>query len=1178
MTALAGVLLAGTGQAQTLIYQDNYDNDGLDVNTDVGGGMLNRSIVNCTWSDTGDLTVAMGGNQNSRRGFAYSETGFQSTDGFELAVTYYVANVAQSGITELSFGLLSSDDTDFDTYSGDNPFGGDTNVYSIGANVIAFNPVGLNFTDGSSVVTVDPTALPAQTNSVVIRVEADGLGGADCTMSTNGVSGTTYNIVSFDFSKVYHVTAWARDNNFDRSILSMSLIGLGNQPPIADPQSVTATVDTPLAVTLTGSDVDAGPGTLTYSVVDSPAHGTLSGTAPNLTYTPDSSYLGDDSFTFIANDGDKDSAVAATVSISVIREGMNISFADLSAALSNNTLTVDGTNLNVAVTAVTNGNDYVYSVTYTGADYDGDTVDDTLTFDVLVKAFSGGDINTDGSYATATIGTNVAVTTDAGGWSVGASARMNAGDTLQYTIQNLSVANSLGGTYSAALNNFTGTYLTEIGNANGHRTVIGEGIGLFSSIWSGNFEDLTGQLDEWNPLYISSAATPEGETPNAPQNWKIQNVDFDILVWADSIDQVPQTADLNGITTPETDLNLTLPARDLEGSTLNYTVVNPTHGTLGGSAPDLTYTPDTLYQGSDSFTFTVEAAGITSATGTVFLTVTNMAPVADDQSISTTPGAAVDFTLSGSDSDGPGTLTYIITSQPTKGTLVVTNAPNATYTPTSESYIGEDSFTFVVNDGWEDSAPATVSITISNLPPVAVPQTYSTPRNEPVDITLTATDTDGPSNLTYTVLSTPLVGSLDGEAPNLTYSPDLNYTGVQSFTFQVFDGQDYSDVATNTINIYNIPPVADTITAFTDPDTPVDILLTGSDPDDSGTLEFFVDAEPVHGVLSGTTPYLTYTPTNGFTGSDIFTYYASDQETNGAPATVLISVSGDGFALSFEDFDSALTNNTLSFAGSSQYMSVTGVTNDYSIIYSVIFNGADFDGDTAKDAITFDILVEAWADGTITNSAGTVDVQTTNGTAVIGTTVSNVTINAEGWAVGNAQMNEGQSLQFTLQNLNLELTDSAQSGTVEFSGFVSTLLNEIGKVYGHQTVIGEGTDLPEMRWNNPTATLDGFSTGSGPLYISQAAYTIVNNQAWQWQVQDVDFGIIVRLGEVVDPVVSIEVSGSDMIFSWEGSSAYNVLTNANLQYPSWGVAVPSATSPVSIPVGSESVLFYKLSE
>src|SRR5206468_4814587 len=66
--------------------------------------------------------------------------------------------------------------------------------------------------------------------------------------------------------------------------------------------------DTAKAITLSASDVEGSP--LSYVVGTGPAHGTLSGTAPVLIYTPAANYNGSDSFTFKANDGKLDSNVA----------------------------------------------------------------------------------------------------------------------------------------------------------------------------------------------------------------------------------------------------------------------------------------------------------------------------------------------------------------------------------------------------------------------------------------------------------------------------------------------------------------------------------------------------------------------------------------------------------------------------------------------------------------------------------------------------------------------------------------------------------------------------------------------------------------------------------------------------------------------------------------------------
>ena len=89
---------------------------------------------------------------------------------------------------------------------------------------------------------------------------------------------------------------------------------LPNVAPVATAQSVSTAEDTAKAITLAGTDADGDA--LTYAVITSPAHGTLTGAAPSLTYTPATNYNGADSFAFRVNDGHVDSAVAA-VSLTV---------------------------------------------------------------------------------------------------------------------------------------------------------------------------------------------------------------------------------------------------------------------------------------------------------------------------------------------------------------------------------------------------------------------------------------------------------------------------------------------------------------------------------------------------------------------------------------------------------------------------------------------------------------------------------------------------------------------------------------------------------------------------------------------------------------------------------------------------------------------------------------------
>ncbi|HMQ01275.1 MAG TPA: Ig-like domain-containing protein, partial [Cyclobacteriaceae bacterium] len=110
------------------------------------------------------------------------------------------------------------------------------------------------------------------------------------------------------------------DGRIDSEIATVSItVNPVNKPPVAVPlasdQCIEVMEDTPGAIVLQASDPDGDA--LTYIIVTPPSHGTLSGTAPNLTYTPEANYFGPDEFTFKVNDGEFDSNVAS-VCIEVI--------------------------------------------------------------------------------------------------------------------------------------------------------------------------------------------------------------------------------------------------------------------------------------------------------------------------------------------------------------------------------------------------------------------------------------------------------------------------------------------------------------------------------------------------------------------------------------------------------------------------------------------------------------------------------------------------------------------------------------------------------------------------------------------------------------------------------------------------------------------------------------------
>jgi len=86
------------------------------------------------------------------------------------------------------------------------------------------------------------------------------------------------------------------------------------------------------------------------------------------------------------------------------------------------------------------------------------------------------------------------------------------------------------------------------------------------------------------------------------------------------------------------------------------------------------------------------------------------------------------------------------------------------------------------------------------FPLVAQGQSVVTDEDQPISITLSASDADGDS-LTYTVVSQPSNGVLTGTAPNLTYKPNAGFNGNDSFTFKANDGTTDTKEATIKITI-----------------------------------------------------------------------------------------------------------------------------------------------------------------------------------------------------------------------------------------------------------------------------------------------------------------------------------------------------------------------------------------
>jgi hypothetical protein len=1149
------------------------------------------------------------------------------------------------------------------------------------------------------------------------------------------LTGTAPNVTytpSAGFSGTDTFTFEAHDGSVNSNVATVTITVT---PVVVTANSQTVSTNgTAIAITLTATDSDGG--TLTYSIVSNPAHGTLSGTAPNVTYTPTSGFTGTDTFTFEAHDGTFTSNVA-TVTINVGAVGSGIT----KIGQAQNFCQGGGcTSLSVAYSP-TAGNSALVFVWFDFAD---------ATTNVTVKDGEGNELVLDQTYAGSFC---------AGGFSciqVWREASVPSG-VSDYAINWTGDDNAAAivveysglGSYDSVVfsghdNGYNGgaSWTTGTGGAPSNAADL-----LFcfavdgrdqSQTWTqaGSFTTVLNANDtNTGALHVAQWANPNVSTGQACTGTIGTTGSQEIVAiiggYLPASAPGAPVANSQSVSSNGSAVAITLTATDSEGDPLTYAIASePSDGTLSGTPPNVTYTPASGFSGTDKFTFTAtdSKTGVKSNVATVTITVTQVViepPVANSQTV-TSNGSAVAITLTASDTDGDP-LTYSIVTNPTHGTLTGT-APNVTYTPTT-GFSGNDSFTFEAHDGSLTSNVATVTIQVvppgtgiskigqataacsggsctslaltyaptagnaalvfvwfdfsnavksvavkdtagnaltldqtyagtycasafacmevwreatvppgvtgyniswtnddnaraivveySNLgaydptvfhgndngynggaswtsgtggtlsnssdllfcygvdgrdatqtwtqggsfttvldasgsgvgamhiaqwinpgtttgqacsgtvsvtggqqilamiggyqpsvgpgQPLANSQSVSS-NGSPVAITLTATD---PNNvpLTYTIVSQPTNGSLTGTPPNVTYTPNFNFAGTDSFTFQASTGTLNSNIATVSITVNQtvIPaPVANSQTVNST-GGPVAITLTATDTT-GDPLTYTVLTNPTHGTLSGTAPNVTYTPTTGFTGTDSFTFEATDDKVNSNVATVTINVGTPG---------------SINKIGQASAFCNGGGCTSLSVPYSptagdsvLVFIWFDFDHavsgvsvkDSAGNALTLDqtyvgtyctggfSCMQIWREATVPGSVNDYNITWTTDTNIgamvveysgLGVYDKNVFHGNDNGYNGGASWTSGNSGTLTSANdllvcFAVDGRDSSQTWTQ--AGSFTTVLNANDSSTGA---------LHLAQWANPGSTVGQSCTGTVGTTGSQEILAVI---------------------------------------------------------------------------------------
>lgn len=184
--------------------------------------------------------------------------------------------------------------------------------------------------------------------------------------------------------------------------------------------------------------------------------------------------------------------------------------------------------------------------------------------------------------------------------------------------------------------------------------------------------------------------------------------------------------------------------------------------------------------------------------------------------------------------------------------------------------------------------------------PTAISQTTVTDEDLRIELTLEAElnlreveegEEQEIPEITWEIASPPTHGTISDTLPLLTYTPDPDFNGRDSFAFRAWTYGLASNTATVEIIVRpaNDPPTVEDLSFIIVEELGREIQLVGHDPDGDRVLMSIVDA-PEHGELRGAAPTVVYVPDADYSGPDSFTYSGSDGQADSDPGTVSLDV------------------------------------------------------------------------------------------------------------------------------------------------------------------------------------------------------------------------------------------------------------------------------------------------
>ncbi len=738
------------------------------------------------------------------------------------------------------------------------------------------------------------------------------------------------------------------DNYSDQASVSITITAVNDAPNLAT-DSYTTNEDTPINMDVLSNDTDVENDVAPASIqiVTATANGTLTINADyTLRYVPNLNFNGSDSFTYSVQDEDGATSQAnVSLTITAINDAPTFTSTPVESATE----------------------DIAYSYTITTNDVDGDVPIITATYPASATWLTF----TNNNNGTASL-TGTPTNNDVGTVEVTitiSDASLNNSQTFNITVNNINDAPVFTSTaITSATEDSPYTYNVRANDIDANETPVitmetGPDWLTLTDLNTGNATLSGTPLNSHVGNHVVTLRAADGTT----------YVEQSFTITVANTNDAPVFTSTPIISINEDVVyNYSITTTDDDGDAMNIQgVVIPAWLTFtdnGNGTASLTGAPTNNEVGTHNVSLTVsDPTASTSQNFTIQIINVNDAPVLSNGNYSTPEDTPVSILFEDISEDVDGNLdntSVKVIQQPANGSVSIdATTGDLTYTPNTH-FSGTDLFTIQASDtDGANSNIATIEILVSNEAPNAVNDSYTIDEDTPSTFNVLENDLDPQGNNTINknslkIITQPTKGIVTVSTVNgtISYTPNSNVNGADSFTYEVCDTDGYCDQATVNITItpVNDAPIVTTDSYSTNEDTPFNMNVLENDADIENAVvpaSIQIETSTINGTLTINTDFtVRYEPNLDFNGNDSFTYSVEDEDgLRSGYATVNITVTPVN--------DKPVAVND-----------VYETTDLSPINMDVTSNDSDVDGNLNRASVT---ITKDPAHGTITNISAT---------------------------------------------------------------------------------------------------------------------------------------------------------------------------------------------------------------